>query len=138
MPGYPILSGGFCLTNPKRILIADDDPQVLLVLRLALERMNRGYRIETAPDGLVAWDKFLERPFDLLISDVRMPRMDGLRLVEALRGQDESIPVILISAFGFQAKQSDFDRLKIDRCLHKPLRISLIRQAVLDVLAPAN
>jgi two-component system response regulator GlrR len=122
------------VTKLKHILIADDDPRVLLILRTALERMNKEYRIATAEDGLEALVKARDGSFDLVISDLRMPGLNGVELAEAIRAFDEHIAIVWITAYGCLGLQAESERLGIYRCLDKPLRIEEIRQAARDAL----
>jgi DNA-binding NtrC family response regulator len=117
-----------------RILIADDDPRVLLILRTALERMKKGYRIVAVQDGTEAMQKIEAQPFDLVITDMKMRGADGLELVEAIRTMDQSTAVIMITAHGCHRLQKACDRLSVYRCLDKPLRIGEIRRAALEAL----
>src|ERR1700680_2639325 len=81
------------------ILVAEDEADIRELLSLALG--GAGYSIETAPDGRVALEKALATPPRLLITDLRMPRMDGLDLIRAIRAEPtlSSIPVILFTAY---------------------------------------
>ena len=122
------------MTKNTRILIADDDPRVLLILRTTLERMKNGYSIVAARDGAEALQKVATQPFDLVITDVRMPGIDGIELVEAIRASKLNTAVIWITAYGCNRLQAERDRLDVYRCLDKPLRIGEIRQAALEAL----
>lgn len=122
------------MTKHKRILIADDDPRVLLILRTTLERMKNGYRIVAARDGTEALHKVAAQPFDLVVTDVRMPGIDGIELVEAIRASKLNMAVIWITAYGCNKLQAECDRLDVYCCLDKPLRIGEIRQAALEAL----
>ncbi len=66
-----------------RVLVVDDQPHVVRVIRMALER--RGYQVEVAADGQAALEKFRGAPFDVLITDIDMPRMDGRALCDAVQ-----------------------------------------------------
>jgi DNA-binding NtrC family response regulator len=122
------------VTNHKRILIADDDPRILLILRATLERMKDTFQIVSAGDGEEALAKVKDGPFDLVITDVRMPSLDGIELVEAIRAMHAHTAVIWITAYGCHRLQAECDRLDVHRCLDKPLRIGEIRQAALEAL----
>ena len=80
------------------ILVVDDEPQIVDVLRSALE--DEGYQVACAYDGEQAWDLVHQQPPDLIISDVSMPRLDGLDLVRRMRRcwRLARTPVILMSA----------------------------------------
>jgi CheY-like chemotaxis protein len=66
----------------KRILIVDDEPLVLRVLRLALEKA--GYIVETRPNGMEALESIVDQPPDVLITDIEMPEMDGKELCQRI------------------------------------------------------
>jgi CheY-like chemotaxis protein len=123
------------LTEQRWILIADDDPAVLLILRATLERMENGYTIVAARDGAEALQEVLAQPFDLVITDVRMPGLDGIQLAEAIRAAKMTVAMIWITAYGCQNLQAECERLHIYCCLDKPLRIGEIREAALAALA---
>ncbi len=82
----------------KRILLVDDDPQSLestqKILALA------GYEVTQATDGQMALEQARRLSFDVVVSDVRMPKLGGLEFLRALSFCGESIPVILMTAFG--------------------------------------
>src|ERR1039458_579486 len=82
-----------------RILVAEDEADIRELLRLALTAA--GYEVETAPDGGAAWELALARPPELVVTDLRMPAMDGLELILALRSEPSlsRIPVILFTAY---------------------------------------
>lgn len=82
----------------KRILIVDDEPSLRKVLRAHLGRA--GYEVETAEDGEAAVRCLEEAPFDLVVSDLRMPGMDGMGLLGWCRQRHPGLPVVLITAHG--------------------------------------
>lgn len=80
--------------RPFRILIVEDDPQIVRVLRLELER--EGYTVDTAADGLTGLEKALKEP-DLVILDVMLPKMDGRTLCTRLRAKSR-VPIVMLTA----------------------------------------
>lgn len=82
----------------KRILIVDDEPSLRKVLCAHLGRA--GYEVQTAEDGHAAVARLDEEPFDLVVSDLRMPRMDGMELLGWCRSRYPGLPVVLITAHG--------------------------------------
>jgi DNA-binding NtrC family response regulator len=113
----------------RQILIVDDDPVVLLILRATLERMANGYLIVATSNGAEALAEIDDTPFDLVVTDVRMPGIDGIELVEEIRARKIDTPVIWITAHGCYNLQAESARLDVYRCLDKPLRIEKIREA---------
>lgn len=82
-----------------KILLVDDEPEILEVIQEFLEL--KGHTIETAGNGKSALDMVLGHDdFDLVFSDIKMPEMDGLTLLEKIRGNQIDVPVILISGQG--------------------------------------
>jgi two-component system chemotaxis sensor kinase CheA len=82
----------------KRLLVADDSVTTRTLEKSILEAA--GYEVATAPDGQAAWQLLQDQPFDLLVSDVEMPRMDGFALATAVRASPalRDLPVILVTA----------------------------------------
>ena len=78
----------------KRILVVDDERQILRMLRMALQ--SSGYEVATAGNGLQALEKIKEQLPDLVITDLAMPEMNGVELTHAIRQGGET-PVIVLS-----------------------------------------
>jgi DNA-binding NtrC family response regulator len=83
---------------PYSILIVDDDVQMTVMLKKVLEK--EGYDVETALNGQDALAKSAVGDLDLIISDIRMPGMDGLEFLERIKGNHQDVPVVLMTAFG--------------------------------------
>ncbi|WP_448144211.1 response regulator [Pseudomonas silesiensis] len=81
----------------KRILVVDDSLTVRELQRKLL--LNRGYEVAVAVDGMDGWNALRSEDFDLLITDIDMPRMDGIELVSLLRRDNrlQSLPVMVVS-----------------------------------------
>lgn len=77
-----------------RILIADDDPQILRALRITLGA--KGYDVVTAVDGAEAISQAVDRHPDIVMVDLGMPRLDGVQVIEAIRGWS-SAPILVVS-----------------------------------------
>lgn len=82
----------------KTILIVEDET----VLRESLAELltDEGYEVLQAEDGKAAYDLILQRPVDLVLSDVRMPQMDGLTLLQHLQKTAPETPVVMVTAYG--------------------------------------
>ncbi len=79
------------------ILLVDDNRHGLIARKTILE--EQGHRITTATNGEEALEAFAKIPFDLLVTDLRMPKMNGLELIVQIRKTRPEIPVILLSGF---------------------------------------
>jgi DNA-binding response OmpR family regulator len=85
-----------------RVLVVDDDPQVVRLLRVNLEL--EGYDVVSASDGIQALDAVAKEKPDLIVCDVMMPGMDGVEVVRRLRADNVTLPVVMLSA---KAMRSD-------------------------------
>jgi two-component system response regulator HydG len=120
--------------SKARIMVVDDEPSA----RGGLEKLLRqaGYEVDTAQDGVQALEIAADRPPDVVVTDLKMPNMDGMALLAKLRAQDGNLPVIVATAFGevssaieamragavdFLTKPIDFDvmTLSLERALER-------------------
>src|ERR1700722_12343358 len=102
----------------KKILVVDDDPNICEILKMRLE--SSGYEVTTASNGVLAFVKASEEKPDLIILDVSMPTMDGLKFVQATRWKTEmkDIPILILTA---RANTKEiFDALGIANFMTKP------------------
>lgn len=111
-----------------RILVVDDDIQGLSSTKKILE--HAGFSVETAEDGQAAIDRVRKEEFDLVISDVRMPRMTGLEFLSALRHSGKTIPVVLMTAYGRVEDAVFAMKLGAVDFLTKPFKRAALLEAV--------
>jgi two-component system, NtrC family, response regulator AtoC len=117
----------------QRILVVDDEPNMRRILQALLERS--GYLVETASDGEAAKERLIDGGFDLMMSDIRMPKCDGLELLGWTQSHRPELPVILITAHGtidsavlsmkagaFDFVTKPFDNTQLLRTAEKALR----------------
>jgi CheY-like chemotaxis protein len=83
--------------RPFKILLVDDNPDGLLVRRLLLEEL--GLEVETALDGEEGLRRFESGKFDVVVTDYRMPRMNGIEMIVKIRERDAAARIILLSGF---------------------------------------
>jgi DNA-binding NtrC family response regulator len=124
----------------KRILAVDDEESVLLVLDGACSKINHNYEIqvEKSTNGEEAIAKALEGDFDLIITDIKLPGIDGVELTEKVKASKPQVRVIWITAYGCQKLALDAERLSVYRCLDKPLEIGQIRAVVREALSQSD
>lgn len=122
------------MSSKVRVLVVDDEPSA----RSGLERLLKqsGYDVRTAADGVQALEVAADSAPDVVVTDLKMPNMDGMTLLAKLRTQDVDLPVLVATAFGdveaavaamragaadFLTKPIDYDVLTvaIDRCLER-------------------
>ncbi|MBN1485402.1 MAG: response regulator [Chloroflexia bacterium] len=124
--------------RPSRILVADDEEQIRFLWHSALLKPPGAYHVVTAGDGCEALEQMTRASFDLLVTDIRMPGMDGLELTETLRQLGYQVAIIWISALSMPNMDAEAQQLGVHCCLRKPLRVAQIRQAVADALAAST
>ncbi|MDA8093781.1 MAG: sigma-54 dependent transcriptional regulator [Betaproteobacteria bacterium] len=122
------------MTN--RILVVDDEDKMRRVLEIALLAM--GHEVVHAADGLEALDRFAEAPCDLVLTDLRMPKLDGLGLLRALRERGEGVPVVVLTAHGSVSSAVEAMKLGAIDYIIRPFEMSAVELAVSRALAVAH
>ena len=112
----------------RPILVADDDQNMRTALFEALTR--QGHAVDLAENGAEAMEKFQANPFDLLITDVRMPRMDGLSVLREIKKGSPHTPVIVISGYGTVENAVEAMREGAFDYILKPFSLDLIEETV--------
>jgi signal transduction histidine kinase/ABC-type nitrate/sulfonate/bicarbonate transport system substrate-binding protein/FixJ family two-component response regulator/HPt (histidine-containing phosphotransfer) domain-containing protein len=124
------------LTSLKgsRILLAEDNPTTReLVLGLLEES---GIRIDLAENGEEALECFRQSNYELILMDMQMPVMDGLKATEAIRAIDKQIPIIALSANAMSEHVAESRRAGMNAHLRKPIELSLFYQTLLRYITP--
>jgi len=85
------------MANTPHILLVDDETKMRTLLSMMLEK--KGYKTDQAADGKAALKKLMAATYDLVISDIKMPEMDGKELIKCMRKQNILTPVVFITAF---------------------------------------
>jgi diguanylate cyclase (GGDEF)-like protein len=118
----------------ERVLVADDDPDILTVVKVNLDL--DGFEVDTAIDGEDALQKATSNPPDVIVLDIMMPRMDGLTALHRLRSQaaTASIPIILLTARGLPEDRVRGLELGADDYITKPFDITELAARVRAVL----
>ena len=118
--------------SDARILVVDDDPTFRMTTAALLEA--DGYSVDTASDGQDAVERLKGKQFDLLLVDLRMPGIDGISLVEALRLWGHGIPILMISGFGTVDSAVRALQTGVDDFLLKPVEPDVLSARVADLL----
>lgn len=117
-----------------RILLVDDDPDQLEIRKLLLEA--RGHEVRTADSAPLAIEVFSERNPDLLVMDLRLPRVeDGRRLIRDVRSRSSSVRIIVLSGLASDLSQLPEAGL-VDDVLSKPFHSGKFLELVSKVAAP--
>lgn len=114
------------------VLVVDDSVTIRTLERSILE--TAGYRVQTAADGAEAWKRIQGASFDLIVSDVQMPRMNGIELTETLRGDErfKFLPVVLVTSLESEQDRQAGIRAGADAYIVKG---SFDQQQLLDAVA---
>jgi len=116
-----------------KVLVVDDEQAMREFLTMLLEK--QGHRVIAAADGADALKLVAKEPPDLVISDLRMPNVDGIGLLAGIRKQYPELPVILVTAYASSDSTIQAMRLGADDYITKPFRIEEIRLVVEKALA---
>jgi two-component system KDP operon response regulator KdpE len=121
--------------RPARILIADDESRIRLALRACLEA--DGYEVLEAADGLEAMDDIIHAAPDVMILDLAMPNLDGIRTVDHLSGVHGQLKpkIIILTAFASGPAMLKTLGLGASLFLEKPVTPDVLRSAVQKVLS---
>lgn len=117
-----------------RVLVVDDEPTLRLGFAYALS--SRTTTVETAANGRHALERMAETEFNILVLDLRMPELDGLGVIDALRSQGNNIPVVLCSAALSPNAALHAVRQGVVDFLPKPVRPADLRQVIEFILHP--
>jgi len=119
--------------NAKRILVVDNEAKMRRILELALR--NMGHEVAQAGDGEEALALLERESCDLVLTDLRMPRMDGIELLNALRARGDEVPVIVLTAYGTIETAVDAMKLGAADYIIRPFEMETVELAVTRALA---
>lgn len=106
----------------RRVILLDDDAVTCRLNALVLARA--GYVLDTAGDGEQGWNALCSRNYDLLVTDVDMPGLDGLQLIARARKAGFTLPIIVASGSPELGNPEEYPSLGIAAILHKPYSIA--------------
>jgi CheY-like chemotaxis protein len=120
----------------KKILIVDDESEMRVALETTLKREK--YQLTCAEDGKQALDKIEDDDFDLILTDVRMPKLNGLELLRAVKEKSPKTQVVMMTAYGTidnaveAMKEGAFDYLIKGSGFSADVLVSTVKRAFLD------
>jgi DNA-binding response OmpR family regulator len=124
-------------TRSLHLLIVDDDPSVMEPMRIALDR--DGHRVTAAEGGQAGIDAFLRAQkakdfYDVVITDLGMPYVDGRQVIESVRAASPRTPIILLTGWGQHVAPGE-ERPQVERLLPKPTRLRELRAVLAELTA---
>jgi two-component system response regulator PilR (NtrC family) len=121
---------GFMLT--RNILIVDDNPNMSTLLSDILEIFD--FKGNYAGDGDEALDKLRKEKFDLVFTDLRMPKMGGMDLLKAIKAEHPEMPVVVVTGYSEAETRNEVLSEKADGFLSKPFRVNDIQTLLTSLL----
>lgn len=115
----------------KHILIVEDEPDIQELLCAYLQ--DAGYGTAAAGDGVAALDLFQSRPFDLVLLDLMLPKIDGFGVCELIRRQSQ-VPILMLTALDGEEEQLRGFRLNIDDYVTKPFSMPVLLEKIRVIL----
>jgi CheY-like chemotaxis protein len=117
-----------------RLLIAEDEDTLSYFLRQSLEDSTPPFRVEVAGAGREALKRVVGGQFDLIIVDLRLPDMDGLSLIKAVRQFDPFMKVIVMTAYGSPETEQEVRKLGIHGYVTKPFVVDDMKRMISQVV----
>jgi CheY-like chemotaxis protein len=138
---HEMTSGGKHQNPPPRIMIVDDEKDILAILKSGLEA-NEGFVVETFSSGEAALQALASHNqdyYDLVLTDIRMPKMNGFEVYRKIRDKNTSLPIAFITAF--EINEDEFSKvmpsIKVKDFIKKPIRIPDLVEKLNAILAAA-
>jgi len=108
------------MSEKQPILLVDDDQEFRKAMKKLFEKS--GYNVTTAADGREALEILSKETFDLVISDLRMPNLNGMELMEQMKKAKMDVPIIFITAYGEVESYMDLMNLGAFEYINKPVK----------------
>lgn len=114
------------MAKTHQVLIVDDNPHMSSLLSDILDFFD--YKAVGAKDGEEALKLLTDKSFDMVITDLRMPRMGGMDLLRSIKEKFSGLPVVVITGFGTDSSRSDALTAQADGFLPKPFKVEEIKE----------
>ncbi len=120
-------------TGKKRILIIEDDEEMRSLMKDFIE--EEGYEADSVEKGTYAFRKLLTEPFDLIITDIRMPGFSGLDILPDLRKVKPDISIVVITAFGSEEVHYKALERGANAYLEKPIHLGKLSAVIHEMFS---
>ena len=118
----------------SKILIIEDEPAIRRVLTKILSEESETYKVDEAEDGILGFEKIKNNDYDLVLCDIKMPKMDGVELLEAVKKIKPEIPIVMISGHGDMETAINTMRLGAFDYISKPPDLNRLLNTVRNAL----
>ncbi len=118
----------------KRILIVDDEETLTFSLYQSFIISKENYEVVTASSGNEAWEKYVENPFDVVITDITMPGITGIELLKRIKHEHPQTHVIMMTAYGSDEKKEEALASGAFRYIEKPFEIKTMKSIIAEAL----
>ena len=119
-------------TELKKVLFVDDEEILTWIMTKTLSKDKKIYEIMIANDGEKALEIMKDKPIDLVISDIRMPGLSGLDVLEEIRKNYPHTQVVIMTAYGNPDVQKEANKRGCLHYIEKPFKIEELRTIILD------
>jgi len=120
----------------KNILIVEDDLNIVNILEINLK--NDGFNIDIAYDGNQGYDKFINNKYDVIITDLNMPHLDGNQMIKKIKEKDNNQKVIVLTALTDEVEELNSLNLGADDYVKKPFSYNILRARINKFLEHIN
>jgi len=122
------------MSEPKKLLIVDDEETLTFTLYQAFIKAPFECEVVTASSGEEALGRIEDASFDLVITDLAMPGIDGLELLNSIKLHSPKTRVIIITGFGSDEREEKAYEMGADQYIEKPFDIHELRESVFKLL----
>ena len=125
------------MSSPHSVMVVDDEPEIANLYREFLRKS--GFISTCFIDPLLALEHYNQNPnrYSLIITDLCMPSLDGIRFAKRIREFDTKIKILLITAFYFNdmLDTEEYREAKLTGLIQKPTKLSILRQRIIELLS---
>ena len=125
------------MSSPHSVMVVDDEPEIANLYSELLQRS--GFNSTCFIDPLLALEHYNQNPnrYSLVITDLCMPSLDGIRLAKRIREFDAKIKILLITAFYFNdmLDTEEYREAKLTGLIQKPTKLSVLRESIVELLS---
>ena len=117
------------MQNLWNVLLGEDDKNFGLVLKRELEETQQ-YRVDLAPNGVETVLRFMENPYDFVLLDIKMPRLNGNDALKIIKKINPRVSVITFSGNAGPVEMEESLRCGATKCLRKPFSVAQLREEI--------